>query len=353
MQRQLPQSQTVQKTVDVPFVRFIDRVVDVPVTVQRQVPIVQMFPTTVVVPQNQRIGKVIDVSAVMQRQVPIIQKVQKAVEVPHFQRIGKVVDVHALLQRQVPFVQNARKIVVVLQVQYIGKVVDVPVVLRRQVPVLENVQIAVVVPQVQCSDKILEVPGVRQRLVPTMQTSEAAHVLSCETIISLHRLARQISSAQCFKGPGLDGITNDMLKGSPQQAARHLYPLLCKMSLGCKEPLMLKGSLATDLYKGRVCKLDMTSYKSIVCRSVLSKHHHKFLRSRLLTVVAHSFFDTQCGGIPDKGVDMASLLLRSFLARVSALKRTALVIFSDVNTAFCAVIRQNALPGSTVQGRIL
>ena len=54
--------------------------------------------------------------------------------------------------------------------------------------------------------------------------------------------------------------------------------------------------------------------------------------------------DTQCGGIRSRGVDMASLLLRSYLARTSALKRTALVVFYDVKTAFCAVIRQMLLP---------
>ena len=118
VQRQFPQSQTVQKTVDAPFVWFLDRVVDVLVTVQRQVPIVQKFPKTVGVPQMQCIDMVIDVSAVVQRQVPFIQDVRKSVEV--------------------------------LQVQHIGKVVDVPVVLRRQVPVLEKVQIAVVVTQVDC-----------------------------------------------------------------------------------------------------------------------------------------------------------------------------------------------------------
>ena len=41
---------------------------------------------------------------------------------------------------------------------------------------------------------------------------------------------------------------------------------------------------------------------------------------------------------------MASLLLRSFLARTSALKRTALVVFYDVKTVFYAVIRQMLLP---------
>ena len=160
------------------------------------------------------------------------------------------------------------------------------------------------------------------------------HVLSCENIISLHQLAGQISSAQCFKAPGLDGITNDMLKGAPQQVARHLHPLLCRMPLRCKEPMLLKGSLATGLYKGRGCKWDMTSYRRIVRSCVLSKQHHKFLSSGLLSVVAHFLRDTQCGGIPNKGADVASLLLRSFLARLSDLKRTSLVIFYDVKTAF-------------------
>ena len=41
---------------------------------------------------------------------------------------------------------------------------------------------------------------------------------------------------------------------------------------------------------------------------------------------------------------MASLLLRSYLARTSALKRTALVVFYDVKTAFYAVIRKMLLP---------
>ena len=158
---------------------------------------------------------------------------------------------------------------------------DVPVVLQRQVPVTKEVRKIVVVPQVQHIDRIVDVPAVMQRQVPAIQTFGEAHGLSCEIIISLHLLAKQISSAQWFKAPGLDGITDDMLNGAPQQVARHLHPLLCKMSLECKEPLMLKGSLATDLYKGRGCKLDMVSYRSIVCSSVLCKHHHKFLRYRL------------------------------------------------------------------------
>ena len=206
---------------------------------------------------------------------------------------------------------------------------DVPVLLLRQVSVFENVQIPVLLPQKQCSEKIVKVPDERQRQVPSFQY-ETVHLLSCESVISLHQLARQIASAQCFKSPGLDGISNDMLKGSPQQVTPPPPPSAVQD--------------VTGMYKGRGCKLDMTSYRSIVCSSVLSQHHHKFLRSRLLSVVVHFLRDTQCGGIPSRGVDMAGLLLLSFLARTSALKRTALVVFYDVKTAFYSVIRQMLLP---------
>ena len=94
---------------------------------------------------------------------------------------------------------------------------DVPVLLLRQVSVLENVQVPVLLPQMQCSQKIVKVPDERQRLVPSFE-NETVQVLSCENVISLHQLARQIASAQCFKSPGLDGISNDMLKGLPNKS---------------------------------------------------------------------------------------------------------------------------------------
>ena len=74
VQRQISQSQTVQN----PFVRFSDRVVDVSATVQR---CVQKIRKTVDVPQLQCIDRVVDVPAVLQRQVPNIQNDQKVVEV--------------------------------------------------------------------------------------------------------------------------------------------------------------------------------------------------------------------------------------------------------------------------------
>ena len=68
-----------------------------------------MFPQkTVAVPQVQHIGKIVDVPIVMQRQVPTIQTVQKT-EVPQVQ-FDRVVDVPVVLQRQMPTIQGYRNL---------------------------------------------------------------------------------------------------------------------------------------------------------------------------------------------------------------------------------------------------
>ena len=80
--------------------------------------------------------------------------------------------------------------------------------------------------------------------------------------------------------------------------------------------------------------MDMKSSRSIVCSSILSKHHHKFLRSRQ---------DTQRGGIPEKRVDMSNPLMRSFMTCTKAMKSSALIICYDIRTAFYFVMRQMLL----------
>merc|ERR1712066_778885 len=68
------------------------------------------------------------VPVVKQRQVPSIQKIQKTVEVPQVQYVDRIVDVPVVKQRQVPAIQKLQKTVEVPQVQYIDRVVAAPAV---------------------------------------------------------------------------------------------------------------------------------------------------------------------------------------------------------------------------------
>ena len=173
-----------------------------------------------------------------------------------------------------------------------------------------------------------------------MHTGEA----NISNVIPFCTLARQVASAQAGRSPGPDAIPSDPLKTAPLAVAKHLHPFLVKVSLQAQEPLLLKGSRATDLWKGKGSKLDMPNFRSIVCNSVLSKHHHKFLRSRLYDLVVHFLADSQCGGIPKRGVDMAGLTLRSFQAVAHMRRFSSFQLFLDVRTAYYAVVRQLLLP---------
>ena len=96
--------------------------------------------------------------------------------------------------------------------------------------------------------------------------------------------------------------------------------------------------------------MEIKSHRSIVCSSIFSKHHNMSLRSRLVSLFAHFLQDSQCGGVPKKGVDMAKLFLRVLLTRTTAaMNNSYLITFHDVKTSVYAVIRQMliALPLTT------
>merc|ERR1719284_1005822 len=85
--------QTVQKTVEVPQLQFIDKVVDIPVVAQRQIPMVQTVQKTIEIPQLQYVDKVVDVPVVQVVQVPQVQVVEKTVEIPQLQIVEKIVEI--------------------------------------------------------------------------------------------------------------------------------------------------------------------------------------------------------------------------------------------------------------------
>ena len=81
-------------------------------------------------PQTQYTDQVVAVPILIQRQVPQFQTVAKTVEAPAVPFIGRIVDMPAIKQllRQAPQIQTLAKTVKVPPVPFIGKIVDVPVI---------------------------------------------------------------------------------------------------------------------------------------------------------------------------------------------------------------------------------
>ena len=82
-----------QKTVDVPQIWYVVVIVDV--MFQRQVPTVQTVQKTEDVPQIRCLDRVVNVPVATQHQMPMIQKTQRTVEINQVRFIHRIVEVQA------------------------------------------------------------------------------------------------------------------------------------------------------------------------------------------------------------------------------------------------------------------
>eukprot|EP00973_Karenia_brevis_P028701 3957569-Karenia_brevis.AAC.1 len=102
-------------------------------------------------------------------------------------------------------------------------------------------------------------------------------------------------------------------------------PIIVKSSICAAEPVLYKGALAADVLKGqKKDSSDIVNFRSILLESHVCKHHHRFLRSRLLILCRAAFVDAQCGGLAHTGTDMASHTIRSFMHWGAATNHTYL-----------------------------
>ena len=94
---------------------------------------------------------------VLQRQVPMSLRVQKTVEVPQVRYIDEIVDEPVVMRGQVPTTQTVQKTVEASQVQFPDRVADVPVISRRHAPgLLIQEEIVEVVPPPRVCEEIAE-----------------------------------------------------------------------------------------------------------------------------------------------------------------------------------------------------
>ena len=98
-----------------------EKVIYIPVVVQRQVPMTMQLRKTIGTQQ-------------------ISENVQKTVEIPKVQVVDKVVHIPVNSERNAPTIQSAQKMVEIPRVQYIDKVADIPVDVQRQVSTIQASQ---------------------------------------------------------------------------------------------------------------------------------------------------------------------------------------------------------------------
>ena len=167
---------------------------------------------------------------------------------------------------------------------------------------------------------------------------------SLEIVPSLADTVQLLASGSTGRAYGEDPIPNEVYKLCPAAWAREVHPLFCKVALRIEHPLLWKGGMLHELVKSaKGSTVNCDTYRGVLLGDHLGKKLHRFLRRALLPHFLRFSRDTQCGGLPRRSTDFAAQMIRLFLEKAKAQKRSAAVLFVDVKQAFDSVVRAIAL----------
>ncbi|CAE6968585.1 unnamed protein product [Symbiodinium sp. CCMP2592] len=153
-------------------------------------------------------------------------------------------------------------------------------------------------------------------------------------------LIRLMLSAKCGKAAGMDGLPNEFLRSFAPHCAEVLYPLLLKLIFRGQEAMGLKGGMAVWFHKGRGAKDTCESFRQIILLPCFAKILHQAVRPAIRDLYVQGTPSLQLGGKPGQAVCFGAHLVRSFLRRCLRRKESCFVLFSDIASAFYAVVRQ-------------
>eukprot|EP00969_Alexandrium_andersonii_P092050 4063573-Alexandrium_andersonii.AAC.1 len=156
------------------------------------------------------------------------------------------------------------------------------------------------------------------------------------TVAEIVRAIKRISP---HRATGEDGIPGDLLKAAPVAVARLLHPLFLKAFATGYEPFAWRGGQAFQIPKAVPDKSLCSSHRAVVLADAVSKLHHTIGRSRAFPDYARYVAETQFGGMPKRGPDFASHLVRATLRHTAAKRMCGAVLFVDIATAYYAVLR--------------
>ena len=142
---------------------------------------------------------------------------------------------------------------------------------------------------------------------------------SSRNIPTILDTVRYAASTCPYKAIGPDGIHPMLEVIAPHEIARHLHPLLVQTATYAREPLIAKGGKYAILGKANSTPEQLRlpeAYRAILLNSRIAKHHHAFLRSRLLNLVDSFHTCTQCCDRPGRGTDIAGFTVRTFWSHI-------------------------------------
>ncbi|CAE7712412.1 unnamed protein product [Symbiodinium sp. KB8] len=169
-------------------------------------------------------------------------------------------------------------------------------------------------------------------------------VFDVDNVPSLGQLEQVLLRLKNGKAAGADGLTAEVLRLSPRDAARRLLPVIMKSTFALREPVSWRGGDLVLLAKKAGLAMSCEGFRSVLIASVAGKAYHRCIRAQLVPLLQDTAPELMAGAIANVGIEVPALAVRSFQGLLSALRVPWALIFVDLQSAYYQVLRQLLVP---------
>ena len=142
-----------------------------------------------------------------------------------------------------------------------------------------------------------------------------------ETVSAFHNV-------KTGRAAGEDTILPELVHCFPQLLAQCCHPIMLKASLRAEEPLLWRGGMNVELFKGRDDPAVCSNSRAVLIEYIIAKAYHRIIRRKVLPFYEAYCRATQCGGIRGRATDIAAHTVRAFAEWAHVRKLSHGVFFS-------------------------
>ena len=170
---------------------------------------------------------------------------------------------------------------------------------------------------------------------------------------TLRSLETMLRKCNPHKAAGTDELVPELCRYATKWLSDYLAPLFLKVGVYMAEPVQWKGGVLFEIFKGKGAMDDPTSYRGILVSSHVAKAVHNAYRQPTMEQFRQHASPMQLGGLPGKGVDMASHGIRAFFQIAKARGESAALFFLDIKSAYYRLVRQLATGSTSTYAELL
>ena len=164
-------------------------------------------------------------------------------------------------------------------------------------------------------------------------------LLLLSLVPNIFELCASFLAASRNRSTGPDGIPDELFAICCLQMVRLYAPLYTKTALRFETAVSWVGGTLFEFFKSSGLHKLAVNWRAILSSNSAPKRYQKFLRPKVFAGVSEWLAASQHGGRPGVGVDVASHTVKAYLDYRYVLRRSCLLFYIDLKSAFYTVIR--------------